>query len=74
MRKVACLAVFMALMMLVPVQAGENVSIQQSKQKDDILVNQVRMKKRCTCSGTIRTQKRGHISTQPMDNSIELYS
>ena len=35
MRKVACLAVFMALMMLVPVQAGENVSIQQSEPQDD---------------------------------------
>ena len=35
MRKVACLAVFMALMMLVPVQAGENVSIQQSQPQDD---------------------------------------
>ena len=35
MRKVACLAVFMALMMLVPVQAGENVSIQQSQTEDD---------------------------------------
>jgi hypothetical protein len=30
MRKVACLAVFMALMMLVPVQAGSDVAIQQS--------------------------------------------
>ena len=35
MRKVACMAVFMALMMLVPVQAGENVSIQQSQTEDD---------------------------------------
>ena len=35
MRKVACLAVFMALMMLVPVQAGENVSIQQSQPEED---------------------------------------
>ncbi len=35
MRKVTCLAVFMALMMLVPVQAGENVSIQQSQPQDD---------------------------------------
>ena len=35
MRKVACLAVFMALMMLVPVQAGENVSIQQSQTQED---------------------------------------
>jgi len=30
MRKIACLAVFMALMMLVPVQAGGNVSVQQA--------------------------------------------
>ena len=35
MRKVACLAVFMALMMLVPVQAGENVSIQQSDAEEE---------------------------------------
>ena len=41
MRKVACLAVFMALMMLVPVQAGGDVSMQQTKQKRKI-VNQVK--------------------------------
>ena len=35
MRKVACLAVFMALMMLVPVQAGGDVSIQQSETEEE---------------------------------------
>ena len=35
MRKVACLAVFMALMMLVPVQAGGDYSVQQSDPADD---------------------------------------
>ena len=35
MRKVACLAVFMALMMLVPVQAGGDYSVQQADPKDD---------------------------------------
>ena len=35
MRKVACLAVFMALMMLVPVQAGSDVSIQQSDAEEE---------------------------------------
>ena len=35
MRKVACLAVFMALMMLVPVQAGGDYSIQQADPADD---------------------------------------
>lgn len=35
MRKVACLAVFMALMMLVPVQAGDNYSVQQADPADD---------------------------------------
>ena len=35
MRKVACLAVFMALMMLVPVQAGGDYSVQQSNPADD---------------------------------------
>ena len=35
MRKVACLAVFMALMMLVPVQAGGNYSVQQADPADD---------------------------------------
>tara|TARA_Y100001958_G_scaffold143653_1_gene120822 strand:- start:155 stop:979 length:825 start_codon:yes stop_codon:yes gene_type:complete len=35
MRKVACLAVFMALMMLVPVQAGGDVSIQQTETEEE---------------------------------------
>ena len=35
MRKLACLAVFMALMMLVPVQAGSEVSIQQSDAEEE---------------------------------------
>jgi len=35
MRKVACLAVFMALMMLVPVQAGGDVSMQQSETEEE---------------------------------------
>lgn len=35
MRKIAGLAVFMALMMLVPVQAGGNVSVQQADPADD---------------------------------------
>ena len=35
MRKVACLAVFMALMMLVPVQAGGDVSMQQSDAEEE---------------------------------------
>jgi hypothetical protein len=35
MRKVACLAVFMALMMLVPVQAGGDYSVQQADPADD---------------------------------------
>ena len=35
MRKVACLAVFMALMMLVPVQAGGDVSMQQSAAEEE---------------------------------------
>ena len=37
MRKVACLAVFMALMMLVPVQAGGDVSMQQSETEEEDL-------------------------------------
>ena len=35
MRKVACLAVFMALMMLVPVQAGGDVSMQQTETEEE---------------------------------------
>ena len=35
MRKSVCLAVFMALMMLVPVQAGGNVAVQQADPADD---------------------------------------
>lgn len=35
MRKVACLAVFMALMMLVPVQAGGDVSVQQTETEEE---------------------------------------
>ena len=35
MRKVACLAVFMALMMLVPVQAGGDVSMQQTGTEEE---------------------------------------
>ncbi len=35
MRKSVCLAVFMALMMLVPVQAGGNVDVQQADPADD---------------------------------------
>ena len=35
MRKIAGLAVFMALMMLVPVQAGGNVAVQQTDPADD---------------------------------------
>jgi hypothetical protein len=35
MRKVACLAVFMALMMLVPVQAGGDVAVQQAESEED---------------------------------------
>ncbi|MGB1898087.1 MAG: hypothetical protein ACPHWX_05140 [Candidatus Poseidoniaceae archaeon] len=35
MRKVACLAIFMALMMLVPVQAGSDVAIQQSDAEEE---------------------------------------
>ena len=36
MRKSVCLAVFMALMMLVPVQAGGNVAVQQADAEEDI--------------------------------------
>jgi len=36
MRKIAGLAVFMALMMLVPVQAGGNVTTQQADAEEDI--------------------------------------
>ena len=36
MRKSVCLAVFMALMMLVPVQAGGNVDVQQADTEEDI--------------------------------------
>ena len=61
MRKVACLAVFMALMMLVPVQAGENVSIQQSQPQDDPRQPSKRTRP-CTCFGTIPTQRHGLIS------------
>jgi hypothetical protein len=35
MRKVACLAVFMALMMLVPVQAGGDISVQQAEVEEE---------------------------------------
>ena len=73
MRKVACLAVFMALMMLVPVQAGENVSIQQSQPQDDYRQPTEENKTLYMFWNDSNTKAWTHF--QKMDNSsLELYS
>ena len=73
MRKVACLAVFMALMMLVPVQAGENVSIQQSQPQDDPRQPTEENKTLYMFWNDSNTKAWTHF--QKMDNSsLELYS
>ena len=73
MRKVACLAVFMALMMLVPVQAGENVSIQQSQPEDDNRQPSEENKTLFMFWNDSNTKAWTHF--QPIDNtSMDVYS
>ena len=73
MRKVACLAVFMALMMLVPVQAGENVSIQQSQPEDDNRQPSEENKTLFMFWNDSNTKAWNHF--QPIDNtSMDVYS
>ena len=61
MRKVACLAVFMALMMLVPVQAGGDVSMQQTETEEEDPRQPSKEAKKSTCTGMTPTQKHGLI-------------
>ena len=71
MRKVACLAVFMALMMLVPVQAGGDVSMQQTETEEEDSRQPSKEAKTMYMYWNDSTQKRGHISTQPMDRALK---
>ena len=59
--------------MLVPVQAGGNVSIQQSQPEDDPR-QPSEENKTSTCSGTIPIQRRGHILQKIDNSSLEVYT
>ena len=49
-------------------------SVQQSQPEEDPTDNPVKKTKRCTCSGTIPTQRHGRTLQNQDNSSLEVYS